>query len=92
MKKILSVVLSAVIFESAACAAAGAYEESLPIPDVNTDFKTYMDYRAITNTDSVQYALQQEAYTDSQGIRRIDGDVCSPRRSVFYRRPEVYQA
>ena len=24
----------------------------------------------------MQYALQQEAYTDSLGIRRIDGDVC----------------
>ncbi|MGN0641743.1 MAG: hypothetical protein ACI4JJ_01235 [Huintestinicola sp.] len=49
---------------------------SLPLPKVDTDFKTYMDYRKITDTSSVQYDMQQEAYTDPQGIRRIDGDVC----------------
>ena len=81
MKKTISVILSAVIFESAACACVSAActpanEETLPVPDVETDFKTYMDYRRITDTDSVQYALQQEAYTDSQGIRRIGDDVC----------------
>lgn len=53
-----------------------AAEESLPVPDVDTDFKTYMDYRTIKDKDSVQYDLQQQAYTDSQGIRRIDDDVC----------------
>ena len=36
------------------------------------DFKTYMSYRAITNTSSAQYALQQEASTDENGIRRYD--------------------
>lgn len=36
------------------------------------DFKTYMSYRAITNTSSAQYALQQEATTDENGIRRYD--------------------
>ncbi len=71
------------IFAAAAAAAlilsglcAYAEEESLPVPDVNTDFKTYMDYRTIKDKDSIQYDLQQQAYTDSQGIRRIDDDVC----------------
>lgn len=57
-------------------AYASERDETLPLPDVDTDFKTYMDYRAITNTNSVQYDLQQLAYTDSMGIRRIDSDVC----------------
>ena len=75
MKKILSAV-SAVLFLFVSGTCACASEESLPVPNVNTDFKTYMDYRAISDTDSVQYEMQQQAYTDSQGIRRIDGDVC----------------
>jgi hypothetical protein len=36
-------------------------------------FKTYMDYRTITNRTSMQWALQQDAYTDEQGFRRYDG-------------------
>lgn len=35
-------------------------------------FKSYMDYRAITNKSSLQYELQQLAYTE-QGYRKIDG-------------------
>ncbi|MDE7294090.1 MAG: hypothetical protein K2N72_06670 [Oscillospiraceae bacterium] len=57
-------------------AAASEADEALPLPDVDTDFKTYMDYRTITNKKSKQYDLQQQAYTDEQGIRRIDDDVC----------------
>ncbi|MCM1578415.1 MAG: hypothetical protein NC078_06425 [Ruminococcus sp.] len=57
-------------------ASASEAEESLPLPDVDTGFKTYMDYRAITNKRSAQYKLQQQAYTDEQGLRRIDDDVC----------------
>lgn len=71
--------MNKIILAAAAAVAANiafTQPESLPIPDVETDFKTYMDYRAITDISSVQYAMQQEAYTDSQGIRRIDGDVC----------------
>lgn len=39
----------------------------------NTGFKSYMDYRALTNRRSKQYALQQNAYTDEQGFRIYDG-------------------
>lgn len=39
--------------------------------------KSYMSYKAITNTRSKQYQLQQQAVTDpSTGIRVIDGDYC----------------
>ena len=44
------------------------------LPDKDTDFKTYMSYRAITNTNSAQYKLQQEAWTDENGLRKIGDD------------------
>ena len=41
-----------------------------------SDFKSYMDYRAITNTSSNQYKMQQEAYTDENGLRKIGEHFC----------------
>lgn len=39
--------------------------------------KSYMSYKAITNTRSKQYQLQQQAVTDpATGIRTINGDYC----------------
>lgn len=39
--------------------------------------KTFMSFKAITNTRSKQYQLQQQAVTDpNTGIRTIDGDYC----------------
>lgn len=41
-------------------------------PD-NSGFKSFMDYRTITNTESRQYKLQQHyAYTGEHGIRMAD--------------------
>lgn len=48
--------------------------ETLDIPTCNTEFKTYMDYRCITDKTSAQYELQQFAWTDEDGFRRIDND------------------
>lgn len=42
----------------------------LSVPDGDTSFKAYMDWETITNTRSEQYAMQQQAYTDSAGLRR----------------------
>ncbi|MCI7804975.1 MAG: hypothetical protein MR503_07865 [Oscillospiraceae bacterium] len=42
----------------------------------DSSFKAYMDYRCITDTSSVQYDMQQQAYTDSRGFRRIGDDYC----------------
>lgn len=50
--------------------------ESMDIPYGCTDCYLYMDYRAITDTSSKQWALQQTAWTDSQGLRRIGDDYC----------------
>lgn len=47
---------------------------SMSVPAVNTSFKTYMDYRCITNHRSKQWELQQNAYTNQDGFRMIGGD------------------
>lgn len=48
--------------------------ELFDVPDYDTSFKTYMNYKAITNKNSKQYKLQKLAYTDDNGFRRIDDD------------------
>lgn len=45
--------------------------ESMPVCAPGSTFKSWMDYRKITSTSSRQWKLQQEAYTDDQGFRRI---------------------
>lgn len=46
------------------------------VPKNNT-IKTYMDYRAITSINSKQYKLQKSlAYTDSKGLRMVNGRYC----------------
>ena len=59
------------------------YEEPEPVisyTDVmacstTSTFKSYMDYRMITDSSSRQYTLQQEAYTGSDGLRYVDDRV-----------------
>lgn len=41
----------------------------LSVPDIDSTFKAYMDYRCITNTRSEQYRLQKDAETDENGLR-----------------------
>lgn len=47
---------------------------SYEVPDGKTSFKSYMDYRTITNKSSAQYKLQQECVTDNHGLRRYGDD------------------
>lgn len=50
------------------------YEE-INVPNyIDTSFKAYMDYRTLSNITSKQYEIQQQAYTDSLGFRRIGQD------------------
>ena len=44
----------------------------MKIPNCDTSFKAYMDYRCITNKASDQYKLQLSAWTDDMGLRRVD--------------------
>lgn len=39
----------------------------------NSSFKAYMDYRAITNTRSKQYKIQQQCQTTAEGLRTYKG-------------------
>jgi len=41
--------------------------------DADGSFKTYMDYKKITDKSSKQWHLQQLAYTDSEGFRKFNG-------------------
>ena len=47
------------------------FNRVLEVPNINTSFKTYMDYRTITDKSSRQWKLQQSAITDSQGFRKV---------------------
>ena len=53
------------------------------IPDYDTSFKTYMDYRTITDKSSAQYMLQREAYTDDMGLRKY-GDHYIVAMGTYY--------
>lgn len=55
----------------------------LPSEAKNFNFKSYMDYRTLTNKSSTQYKLQQQAYTDYEGFRRI-GDSYMIALGTFY--------
>lgn len=47
-----------------------SYEDVMACSSTST-FKSYMDYRMITDGSSRQYALQQEAYTGDDGLRYV---------------------
>lgn len=67
--------------------------ESVFCEGFDSSFKAYMDYRCITDTSSVQYEMQQQAYTDGRGFRKIGDDYCVAlgtgftsgcRRKIYY--------
>ena len=74
---------ASVIVEEEIIPTQVVYEEPEPVisyTDVmacstTSTFKSYMDYRMITDSSSRQYALQQEAYTGSDGLRYVDDRV-----------------
>lgn len=48
---------------------------SLGVPNINSSFKTYMDYRAITNKNSAQYKfIHKWGWCDNQGFMRCGGE------------------
>ena len=47
----------------------------MPTP-INNSFKSYMDYRCITNTSSIQYKFQQQCYSGRYGVRMKDDRYC----------------
>ena len=57
--------------------------ETLPLPYGETSFHLYMDYRTLTDTTSRQWELQQYAWTDSDGFRRIGDDYCVALGTIY---------
>lgn len=57
--------------------------ETLPLPYGDSSFLMFMDYRALTDTTSKQWELQQYAWTDSDGFRRINNDYCVALGTVY---------
>lgn len=53
------------------------------VPEADTGFKAYMDFRSIKDPTTAQYRLQQEAWTDEQGFRRF-GDRYMIALGTFY--------
>ena len=51
-------------------------EVQLEIPDCDTSFKAFMDYNCITDNTTMQWELQQKAYTNEYGLRKIGTDYC----------------
>lgn len=75
MKKIL-VLLAMILLTTTPVHALTTTYTPLGVPqDVDTSFKTFMDYRAITNTSSAQYKyVKQWGWRDEQGFMRASGE------------------
>lgn len=79
MRKIFKslIVLTTVLgLTTTSASALTATYTSLGVPSgVNTSFKTYMDWRAVTNTSSAQYKLIRNwGWCDYDGFMRVDGE------------------
>ena len=75
MKKIIAMIIAMMtIFTITANAVEVTYTE-LGVPNINSSWKTWMPYDAVTNKSSAQYALRIKwGWTDSQGFRRVNGE------------------
>lgn len=71
--------------EAQAAEKAAESASSLPVPAVDTSFKAYMSYRAITAKNSIQYRIQHSdaVWTDEFGFRRY-GDYYLVALGTYY--------
>lgn len=53
------------------------------VPTADTGFKAWMSYKSITSKTSMQWQLQQDAWTDEQGFRRY-GDYYMVAMGTYY--------
>lgn len=51
---------------------------------IDNSFKAYMDYRYITSPNSIQYELQQNAWTDNNGFRRCGNNRYMVALGTYY--------
>ena len=78
MKKLLTnflITISTILTFTVSANAISVKYTSLDVPNINSSFKTYMDYRAITDRSSTQYKLIHTwGWCDSQGFMRVNGE------------------
>lgn len=81
MKKITKTILALItlitiiITSNMSALALTAKYTSLGVPNINSCFKTYMDYRCITNKNSPQYKfIKKWGWVDCNGFMRCNGE------------------
>lgn len=88
MKNILKNTLICSVIILFTCKSAFAMDvkyTSMAVPNIDSAFKTYMDYRAVTNKASAQYRLLREwAWSDGAGFMRINGERDSGITDDYY--------
>lgn len=75
IKKVFAIILIFAVSASVSAQTVAVYT-SLGIPaGIDTSFKTYMDWRCITNKSSAQYKyIRNHAWIDSNGFMRANAD------------------
>lgn len=69
-----AVIMLTAVFTASAQAMTVTYTQ-LGVPPIDSSFKTYMDYRCITDTSSPQYAyLKRWGWSDWDGFMRCDAE------------------
>ena len=75
LKKAVIPVLMIMVFLCSHASALEAKYTDLNVPAVDSSFKSYMDYRTITNTKSPQYKfIARWGWTDENGFLRVGGE------------------
>ena len=77
MRKIhkILITLAILLFIPLNVSALNVKYTSMGVPNVNSSFKSWMDYRAVTNTKSAQYKfIRRWGWIDEQGFMRCSGE------------------
>lgn len=75
MKKLISIILSLLIMTSITAQAQYVEYTSMEVPNYNSSFKAWEDYRCITDKSSDNYKfINQWGWVDGDGFLRCDGE------------------
>ena len=77
MKNLLTVIIVVVIISVVGCGcyASSVMYQSLGVPGIQSSFKTWMPYNAVTNRNSPQYKLIHTwGWSDGSGFMRVNGE------------------
>ena len=73
--KIIALIALIAGLSSTSASAMNVNYTSLGVPNVNSSFKTYMDYRAVTNRASAQYKfINKWGWSDYEGFMRCNAE------------------